>query len=91
MISREVVGETRLGMDSTSWPDELVKTVLSPTVYSTNLTIKALLESSSDFSLLATCTGLMGRSKPVHSKSKKTIFGLLDLFLPWFAIIISGG
>ena len=90
MISGEVVGEARLGVDTTSGPDEFVETVLSPTVYSTNLTSKVLLEFLSDFSFLSTCTGLMGRSKPVHSKSKKTIFGLLDLFLPWFAIIIGG-
>ena len=37
MISSEVVGEARLGMDTTSGPDEFVETVLSPTVYSTNL------------------------------------------------------
>ena len=37
VISREVVGEGRLGMDTTSRPDEFVKTVFSPAVYSTNL------------------------------------------------------
>ena len=92
MISGEVVGEGRLGVDSTSRPDKFVETVLSPTVYGTNLWRIALI---SIFSITArlqpTCTGLMGRSKPVHSKSKKTILGLLDLFLPWLPIIIIEG
>ena len=44
MISSEVVGEARLGVDTTSGPDEFVETVLSPTVYSTNLTSNVLLE-----------------------------------------------
>ena len=33
----EVVGDGRLGVNVASWPDELVETVLSPTIYSSNL------------------------------------------------------
>ena len=37
MISCEVVGQTGLGVDTTSGPDEFIKTVFPPAVYSTNL------------------------------------------------------
>ena len=92
MISGEVVGEGGLRVDTTSWPDKFVETVLSPAVYGTNLCGELLSLVSSVLKLAEqpTCTGLMGLSKPVHSKSKKTILGLLDLFLPWLPIIIEG-
>ena len=37
VISSEMVGEARLGMDMASGPDEFIKTIFSPAVYSTYL------------------------------------------------------
>ena len=37
MISREVVGEAGLGVDTTSGPDKFIKSVFPPAIYSTNL------------------------------------------------------
>ena len=80
MVSGEVVGETGFRMYVTPGPDELVEAVLSPAVDRPNLRLTSLTQTLSLSP--TTWTGLIGLSKPVHSRSKKTMFGLPLLCLP---------